>query len=159
MLRPRRPTGVKKEFRMATQTVSNELAATGERFHVNKGRLARGLGWFSLGLGLAELVSPENIASITGTRGSKPLIRAYGVREIAAGVGILAAKRPGRWVWTRVAGDAVDLATLGKTVRRKKLAKAIFAIASVAGVTALDVVCAAKLQKRGRIEAPGRASA
>lgn len=144
---------------MATQTAINELAAMGERFHVAKGRLARGLGWFSLGLGLAELISPENIASITGTRVRKPLIRAYGVREIAAGVGILADKRPGRWLWSRVAGDAVDLATLGKTVRRKKLAKAIFAIASVAGITALDVVCAAKLPEKGRSEASGRASA
>lgn len=144
---------------MATQTITNRLAAMGEPVNIPKGRLVKGLGWFSLGLGLAELVSPENIARITGTRANKRLIRSYGLREIGAGVGILAAQSPGRWLWARVAGDAVDLATLGKAARRRKMGKAIFAIASVAGVTALDIVCAARSRRqRRRIEATGGAS-
>lgn len=44
--------------------------------------------------------------------GQERLIRAYGVREIAKGVGILTSPNPTPWLWGRVAGDALDLATL-----------------------------------------------
>jgi hypothetical protein len=40
------------------------------------------------------------------------LIRAYGVREIATGAAILYQRDPTPWIWGRVAGDALDLATL-----------------------------------------------
>lgn len=119
-------------------------------------RLARGLGWFSIGLGLTELISPQTIARITGTRNHSSLIRAYGLREIAAGIGILASQRPAPWLWARVAGDAVDLATLGKAAggRKNNRGKTIFSIASVAGVTALDVACAGKLTKADTAAGP-----
>src|SRR5947199_8140294 len=73
--------------------------------------LARGLGWFSIGLGLAEVLIPGTMADLTGVR-SEGLLQMYGVREIAAGAGILNSKRPAGWMWSRVAGDALDLATL-----------------------------------------------
>jgi len=48
--------------------------------------LARGLGWFSIGLGLAEIASPQSVAQLVGiedgTR-TRALIRGYGAREIA----------------------------------------------------------------------------
>src|SRR5438270_1516565 len=72
-------------------------------------KLAKGLGWFSIGLGVAELVAPKTIARLVGSRNHSSLIRAYGVREIAAGVGILTTPKPSGWLWTRVAGDVVDL--------------------------------------------------
>ena len=41
-------------------------------------RLARALGWFSLGLGLAELLAPRLFTHALGMRGSEGLVRAYG---------------------------------------------------------------------------------
>jgi len=75
--------------------------------------IARGLGWFSLGLGVAELIAPRAISRIAGAGKKDSLIRSYGVREIVAGVGVLATTHSAGWLWARVAGDAVDLASLG----------------------------------------------
>lgn len=113
----------------------------------NRSEVALGLGGFSIGLGLAELILPRRIARFVGTRNHAWLTRAYGLREIAAGVGILASRNPAPWLWVRVAGDMVDLATLGNVAasRRNDRTKAAFAIGSVAGVTALDVLCAVQL--------------
>ena len=45
--------------------------------------LARGLGWFSIGLGLAELAAPESVARLIGvpaTRDTTSTLRAFGAR-------------------------------------------------------------------------------
>src|SRR3954454_20867272 len=79
-------------------------------------RLANGLGWFSIGLGAAELFAPGSVARLIGVdddEGNRALLRFYGLREIAAGVGILTQPRPTGWLWGRVGGDLLDLATLG----------------------------------------------
>jgi hypothetical protein len=47
--------------------------------------LARGLGWFSIGLGLAEAFVPGAITGWLGMRGREGIVRTYGVREIANG--------------------------------------------------------------------------
>jgi len=112
-------------------------------------RLARGLGLFSIGLGLAEFVAPRALARALGMPGNKPLIRAYGAREIATGVAILASDDPTPWIWGRVAGDVLDLATLttGLEGNNPKQANLAIAFAAVAGVTALDVYCAQQLSR------------
>jgi len=109
-------------------------------------RIAKGLGWFSIGLGVTELIAPGAIGRVTGTR-KKTVIRAYGVREIAAGIGILAARDRGRWLWSRVAGDVMDLAAIGRAAQSSNRHRGsnAFGAAAVAGVTALDVWCARKL--------------
>ena len=68
--------------------------------------LARGLGWFSIGLGVAELVAPGQLARFLGMEERTELIRAYGAREIMTGIGILSQEDPTPWIWGRVAGDA-----------------------------------------------------
>src|SRR4029079_8535085 len=76
-------------------------------------RLAKGLGWFSVVLGLAELLAPRAIASISGVSNKHTgLIRLYGLREIGAGITIFA-QNPTEGVWSRVVGDARDLTSLG----------------------------------------------
>jgi hypothetical protein len=50
--------------------------------------LARGLGIFSIVLGAAEVLAPRTLARTLGMTGSESLICAYGLREIATGVGI-----------------------------------------------------------------------
>lgn len=109
------------------------------------GKVARGLGWFSIGLGLAELLLPRVVARATGMRGRESLLRAYGVREIATGVALLAARNPAPWLWARVGGDALDLAMLGREGSLRH-AGTVAAVAAVAGVTAVDVVAAQTLR-------------
>ena len=118
--------------------------------------LAQGLGWFSVGLGLAELVAPHSLARFLGMDEHAGLIRAYGLRELATGAGILLQDDPTPWLWARVAGDALDIATLataldGDNPRRGNVAVALVA---VAGVTALDAICAQRLSADGRFQAP-----
>lgn len=118
----------------------------------NNERLARGLGWFSIGLGLAEVVAPRAIAKLVGVRHDhRTLIRALGVREIAAGIGILTQRRPVEGIWSRVGGDAIDLAVLGSAFSspHAKRGRVAVATAAVVGVTLLDVVCAQQLSRNG----------
>jgi uncharacterized membrane protein len=116
---------------------------------VDAERLARGLGWFSIGLGLAEVLAPGGIAKISGvSRKNTGLIRLLGLREIAHGVGIFSqGRRPTEALWARVVGDALDLACLGAafTSPKTKKGRLAFATANVLAVAALDVVCAQKL--------------
>lgn len=112
-------------------------------------RLARGLGWLSIGLGLAELLAPRAMARATGLLGQEALLRAYGLREIATGVGILASRHPRRWLWARVGGDALDLATLAASGQASRVSTAS-ALAAVAGVAVADIGCARALEAEHR---------
>jgi uncharacterized membrane protein len=118
---------------------------------VSAERLARGLGWFSVGLGLAELLLPGAIARLAGGHGKHTgLVRLYGLRELASGTMIFSqGRRPAAGVWSRVAGDAIDLATLGVAFLMPSTNKAgvTFAAANVLSVTALDVICAQELSR------------
>jgi hypothetical protein len=112
--------------------------------------LARGLGWFSIVLGATELAAPRRLARALGLRGQETVLRAYGAREIANGLAILRAQDPTPWIWGRVVGDALDIATLAPALDadnpRRKTARLAFA--AVAGVTAVDVLCGRRLQAR-----------
>lgn len=118
---------------------------------VSAERLARGLGWFSIGLGLTELLLPGAVARLAGGHGKHTgLLRLYGLRELASGTMIFSqGRRPAAGVWSRVAGDAIDLATLGVAFLMPSTNKAgvTFAAANVLGVTALDVICAQELSR------------
>ncbi len=119
----------------------------------NADLLAQGLGWFSIGLGIAELLAPRRIAPRIGLSGQEQLIRLYGMREIATGVGLLAVRdrRRAPWLWGRVAGDVVDIFTLAGAAQRalpwRRDARGL-AMAAVLGVTALDVLAAGVLSRR-----------
>jgi uncharacterized membrane protein len=122
--------------------------ATAQR--VSSQQLANGLGWFSIGLGLAELISPKAVSALIGVNGgggTKKILRFYGARELAAGVGILSGTNPPAWLWARVAGDLLDLSSLGKALVSddNERGKVIAATAAVLGVTVADVRCAMQL--------------
>ena len=110
------------------------------------GTLARQLGWFSIALGAVELLAARQLTRTLGLRGQERLIQAYGVREIVKGVGILTSEDPAPWLWGRVAGDALDLGTLAVGYRSSpKRGHVAIAMAKVAAVTALDLMCAKQL--------------
>jgi hypothetical protein len=106
--------------------------------------VTRGLAWFSIGLGLAELLMPRTVARAVGLQGRENLLQAYGLREIATGIGLLTSRSKAPWLWARVGGDALDLATLGTQLggHGPRAHKAMTAMVAVAGVAALDAACA-----------------
>lgn len=120
-------------------------------YHKRAHHTATALGWFSVGLGLAELLMPGPLARFLGIPAHGGLIRACGVREIATGIGLLASRNPRPWMVARVAGDAADLALLAWAARDgARPNNALLAAGAVAGVTALDLYCATELQREKR---------
>jgi hypothetical protein len=107
-------------------------------------KLARGLGWFSIGLGLAEVFATRQMTKSLGMRGQEDLVRACGVRELVAGAGILGRNKRSPWLWSRVAGDAIDITVLALNAHagNPKRRNVAIALGSVAAVTALDVITA-----------------
>lgn len=113
-------------------------------------KLATALGWFSIGLGLAEVFAPKGVARLIGVKGDHPiLLRAFGLREITSGIGILTNRRPAGWMWSRVAGDALDLTMLAAALLSPgtKKANLLGATTAVLGVTALDMTNAQQLSR------------
>ena len=133
-----------------------EMARQGSTVSIDPERVATGLGWFSIGLGVAELLAPGSVARTIGLKGvgiSRTVTRLVGVREIASGVGILRERRPVGWMWSRVAGDVMDLALLGVgfTARRANRKRLVAAAAGVVGVTVVDALCADQLAGLSRL--------
>ncbi|WP_157534806.1 hypothetical protein [Hydrocarboniphaga effusa] len=114
---------------------------------VSPDRSAGALGWFSLALGAAELLAPALLANRLGLRGRSTLLQLYGLREIGAGLGLLSGRHRSAWLWARVAGDVLDLATLAAA--RPGRGRAV-GLAAVAGVTVLDVVSASAAGPQSR---------
>lgn len=117
---------------------------------MNEKRVAHALGWFSIGLGAAEVMAGRQLGRALGMDDQGDLLRIFGVREIATGVGILAQQRPITGVWARVAGDAMDLTALGAacTPDNPQRSNVVAALGAVAGITAVDLWCAWNLCTR-----------
>jgi hypothetical protein len=113
--------------------------------------MSRRLGWFSLGLGMAELLAAEQITRALGMEGKEGLVRAYGVREIASGMTCLSTEAP-IGVWSRVAGDALDIATLMTAYNdnNPKKHNVTGALVAIAGITLMDLWTAQALTMRHR---------
>ena len=114
-------------------------------------RLATGLGLFSVGLGTAQIAAPRALCKLIGAdgKGSAPtLMRLMGARELTQGMGILVRPRPTAWLWSRVAGDALDLTLLGLIGVKNRRARTAFAIANVVAVSIPDVYESRFLSKK-----------
>lgn len=127
---------------LPTRTPSHEAATI----------VAKGLGYFSIALGLAELLRPRQLSDAVGAGEHDQLVRGFGLREMAAGAAILTQKDPTPWVWARVAGDALDLAGLATTLRRDNPHRgaAWTAFGAVAAITVLDLFCASVLTETAK---------
>jgi uncharacterized membrane protein len=115
-------------------------------------RLARGLGWFSIGLGLAQIGAPRAVARLIGVPGdeeSRKTMFALGLREITSGIGILTRPNPAPWLWSRVGGDVMDLALLGRELNSSQVdrTRVSAATAAVLGVTILDLYTSQKFSR------------
>jgi Predicted integral membrane protein len=111
---------------------------------------AQALGWFSIGLGVAQLAAPRAMARLIGVpddHSSRNTMLALGLREVTSGVGILSSPDSPAWLWSRVGGDVMDLALLGTAFKadgadRRRVAAAT---AAVLGVTVLDMMTSRRL--------------
>ncbi len=128
---------------------------TGQRSH----QLAMGLGWFSIGLGMAEIFAPRSVSRLVGLpeNAHETTLRALGVREVAHGIAILIQPDSAPRVWARVGGDALDLSVLGAAMADPdtERGRLLAAMGAVLGVTVLDVLCAREL---GQQNGAGRAA-
>lgn len=101
---------------------------------------ARVLGWFSIALGLVELTMPRTVVRVAGMPKLPTVTRVYGLREIGTGIGILTSKDPSPWLWARVAGDALDIATVGTGLLTGRCpVRTLGAIAVLIGVAYVDM--------------------
>jgi hypothetical protein len=105
-------------------------------------RAAESLGWFSVALGLVEMAVPRAVARSAGIEASEGLIRAFGMRELVNGIGLLASPRPAPWLWARAGGDILDLAVLTASPGPSTTRRAA-AVVAIGAITAVDVWCAA----------------
>jgi len=152
--------GQRPQFRSQTTAPSESLTGTRPSYRpyprpirmpsFDMRGLADGLGWFSIALGTAALLTPRGLGTLSGAgRGHPGLTRGVGVRELAAGMGILAQRNPAPWLWSRVVGDVMDLAmlttALGSTNPRR--GRAAVSFAAVAGILAVDVFAATQLTR------------
>lgn len=104
-------------------------------------RMGRALGWFSMGLGLTELLAPQVLTRWLGVEGKEGLVRAYGAREIASGILCLSVNND-YGAYSRVGGDLLDLASLAGAYRNDnpKKGNVATALALVAGITVIDAL-------------------
>ena len=120
-------------------------------------QVAIALGWFSIGLGLVEILKPSRLTRAFDTHHQEPIYRLYGARELAAGAGLLLNRDKSPWLYARLAGDALDAVTLALGLGGRRQGNVMAGLAAVAGVTALDLWAARALgdQERRAITAAG----
>jgi uncharacterized membrane protein len=128
------------------------MGQTNTRRPPAKDALAEGLGWFSVGLGSAQLAMPRLLCRIAGLSDrdrNATLMRARGATEVAKGLGILARPKPTGWLIGRIAGDAFDIGVLGGALaqNRRRRGRLLLALANVGGIAAADAVEAARLKR------------
>ena len=85
---------------------------------------------------------------------SRAVVPLVGARELVHASGLLMSRRKSAWAWTRVAGDAMDLASLGVAIahrgghRRRRLVAVTGAIAGIAVMDVLTAVRATQAEKK-----------
>lgn len=120
------------------------ILTTGRSSLTGSDRVARCLGWFSIALGTVELLAPRALSQFLGIEGREALLRAYGAREIGAGMMSLSTEKQAG-MWARALGDGLDLATLMGAYRygNPKRTNVGLAIGVVVGIAMLDIAAGA----------------
>ena len=106
---------------------------------------ARSLGWLGIGLGIAGLAAPGRVARLIGFRDrrtARRTLRLLGARELLTGLAIVSRRRPNRWLWSRVVGDAIDIGLLLGTTglgRQGRNGRTPLALGALGVVAAADI--------------------
>lgn len=120
-----------------------KVLKTGPSSFSSSDRLARNLGWFSIGLGVVQLFGAHRITRALGMEGQEVAVRACGLREIGSGMMTLSVDRE-VGLASRIAGDGLDIVALGSAMHpdNPKQDNVAIALVMVAGVTLLDFIAA-----------------
>jgi hypothetical protein len=113
--------------------------------------LARFLGLFSFGLGVAQLLVPDRMNKLIGVEDkpkTRAIQRAVGVQELTAAQGIFALSPPTPVLWARFAGDLLHLGLLSRafTNGKKDTTRLGVALGAVVGITVVDGLVSARYQ-------------
>jgi hypothetical protein len=117
---------------------------------------ARRLALAGIGIGVAEILAPQQVVSLLGLPRDRDLegaLRVFGVREVAQGVCILSEDALTQTleigIWARVVGDALDTALLLYAATKTEApARFIGVAASVALIGVVDVLSARRISCR-----------
>jgi uncharacterized membrane protein len=132
-----------------------------EEYDRTTDRLARGLGWASLGLSAVQLSAPGDVSRFSGvddSLGARGAVSLVGARELFHAGLLLGSREPAPWVWTRVVGDALDLMLLSQALadrtgwRRRRVAAVTMAVAGIAAVDLYTALRANRSRGHGRRE-------
>ncbi|HYD78913.1 MAG TPA: SRPBCC family protein [Paucimonas sp.] len=138
----------------ASSSFDQPTGAAAHSFDARRdGQWIRALGWFSVGLGVLQLLAPRAVARSSGAELPPSLVRACGARELMSGAGILSGRKTTRWLWSRVVGDLADLALLGASAARASAARRrrlTWLVAAVAGIAVLDSWASVRSRRRQR---------
>lgn len=120
-------------------------------------RFGRALGWFSIGLGMTELLAAPRLTRALGVEGRENFVRAMGARELLHGVLCLSTNND-VGAWTRVGGDMLDLTALAAAYRddNPKKGNVAVAIAAVIGCTIADLAAAQSIRSLHSRKGPVR---
>lgn len=134
------------------------IGPAGKRMHLATDRvrarpalsptLSMNIGMTAVGLGLWGLFFPKHVARTLGVDAPPAVVQAaFGLRELWTGVTLAADPTKASMLWTRVAGDAFDIALLRSLDNRSNPQRgaARAALGFVLAVTALDVVTAIRM--------------
>lgn len=135
----------KKPFSFTTDRVRAKPAVTPT--------LSGAVGLFSLGLGMVEFFAPRAFCRFFGmSEKAAPLIQAHGIRELTAGYGIVSGPSDPKWLFARVAGDIVDLATLApaRSHSNPRRGRVKTAMAAVVMITVADAILGSRLMNVNR---------
>lgn len=124
-------------------------------------QFARGLGWLSLGLGVAQLLAPKVLSRIAGVPVPGTLVMLCGARDVLCGIGMLAQEQQAPWLKARVAGDAIDIAALAGALLVPGLPKRRIGVSAAlaGGIAAADLYGLQQLSAHGRRVPPRHVAA
>ncbi len=110
-------------------------------------RLARALGWVSIGGGLAVGAAPGPVLNAFGLGERPTLGRLLGVRDLVIGTGLLLGQNKAAWCRARGIGDALDVVLIigGAAAGAFRRDRAPIGVASGAGFSTLSFLLARRL--------------
>ncbi len=117
---------------------------------MNLRKVGQAFAGLSFALGAGELLAGKRLARSMGVPQHSGIVRAFGVRELAAGAALAAKPASSTNMWGRVIGDLIDLAALAAVLRtgsaRNKVAWG--GLAFVGGALLADLAAAVAMQRR-----------
>ncbi|MFF5056647.1 SRPBCC family protein [Micromonospora sp. NPDC000663] len=106
---------------------------------------------------MTQLAAPDTVRRISGVDDSpttRTVVPLVGARELVHAAGLLTSRRKSIWAWTRVAGDAMDLASLGVAIARRsgrRRRRLVGVTGAVVGITVVDLLTAVQATRAKRI--------